>query len=143
MADKKYRLDFELTDGTVKSVEFTAPQGEAGKSAYEYAKDAGYTGSESEFAEKIAAEYVKTVNNIAPGEDGNVDINVAESVEDYLDENPVEAEVDFTTDEEVKEALDDIFDGTNTDGGGDSEISDTDFATDEEVNDMIDDVFGE
>ena len=30
MADKKYRLDFEMTDGTTKSVEFTAPQGEKG-----------------------------------------------------------------------------------------------------------------
>lgn len=31
--------------------------GTDGKSAYEYAKDGGYTGSESEFAEKLAAEW--------------------------------------------------------------------------------------
>lgn len=30
MADKKYRIDFEMTDGSVESVEFTAPQGEKG-----------------------------------------------------------------------------------------------------------------
>lgn len=30
MADKTYRLDFEMTDGTTKSVQFTSPQGEKG-----------------------------------------------------------------------------------------------------------------
>lgn len=30
MADKKYQIDFEMTDGSVQSVEFTAPQGEPG-----------------------------------------------------------------------------------------------------------------
>ena len=30
MADKTYKLNFELTDGTTKSVQFTAPQGEKG-----------------------------------------------------------------------------------------------------------------
>lgn len=30
MADKKYKITFELSDGTEKSVEFTAPQGEPG-----------------------------------------------------------------------------------------------------------------
>lgn len=30
-----------------------------GRSAYEYAKDGGFTGSEAEFAEKLAAEYLK------------------------------------------------------------------------------------
>jgi hypothetical protein len=31
MADKKYRIDFEMTDGTVDSVEFVVPQGEKGE----------------------------------------------------------------------------------------------------------------
>ena len=30
------------------------PQGEAGKNAYEYAQEAGYTGTEEEFAEKLS-----------------------------------------------------------------------------------------
>ena len=30
MADKNYKLNFELSDGTTKSVQFTAPQGEKG-----------------------------------------------------------------------------------------------------------------
>ena len=30
MADKNYRLDFEMSDGTTKSVQFTAPQGPKG-----------------------------------------------------------------------------------------------------------------
>ena len=28
MADKKYKINFEMTDGSVESVEFTVPQGE-------------------------------------------------------------------------------------------------------------------
>lgn len=30
MADKTYKLNFELSDGSTKSVQFTAPQGEKG-----------------------------------------------------------------------------------------------------------------
>lgn len=59
MADKKYKLSFELSDGSVKAVEFTAPEGPPGapgKSAYQYAQDAGYTGTEQEFAEKLAQD---------------------------------------------------------------------------------------
>jgi hypothetical protein len=39
------------------------PQGEQGlngKSAYQYAQDGGYSGTEEEFAEKLAAEYLDT-----------------------------------------------------------------------------------
>lgn len=62
MADKKYRLDFKLSNGSTESVQFTAPQGEkgdpgaAGKSAYAYAQDGGYTGTEAEFATKLAKD---------------------------------------------------------------------------------------
>jgi hypothetical protein len=80
MADKNYKITFELSDGSEKSVEFTAPQGEPGKngkdgyspikgvdyfdgedgtdgkSAYEYAKESGYAGTEQEFAQKMARE---------------------------------------------------------------------------------------
>lgn len=31
MAGKTYRLDFEMSDGSTKSVQFTAPQGEKGE----------------------------------------------------------------------------------------------------------------
>ena len=34
MADKTFRLTFELSDGTTKSVEFTVPQGETGDDGY-------------------------------------------------------------------------------------------------------------
>lgn len=40
--------------------------GAPGKSAYEYAQDGGYTGTEAEFARKLAAEYVP-VNEITLG----------------------------------------------------------------------------
>ncbi len=67
MADKTYRLNFTLSDGSAKSVQFTAPQGEKGgrgdtgaagkdgKSAYQYAKDGGFEGTEEEFSEKLAS----------------------------------------------------------------------------------------
>lgn len=62
MADRKYRLTFQMGDGTKHSVEVLAPQGEPGekgdpgvdgKSAYEYAVDGGYEGTEEEFAATI------------------------------------------------------------------------------------------
>ena len=40
------------------SGEFNGEPGDDGKSAYEYAQDAGYTGTESEFAQKLAKEDV-------------------------------------------------------------------------------------
>ena len=62
MTDKQYKITFDLSDGTQKSVNFTSPQG---KSAYEYAKDGGYTGTEEEFAAKMAAENgVKSWNDL-------------------------------------------------------------------------------
>lgn len=36
-------------------------KGDTGKTAYEYAVDGGYTGTEAEFAEKLATEYVQDV----------------------------------------------------------------------------------
>lgn len=42
MADKKYKLSFELSDGSVKAVEFTAPQGEKGDPGYTPVKDVDY-----------------------------------------------------------------------------------------------------
>ncbi len=59
MADKKYKLKFNLSDGSTKEVEFTSPQGpagEPGKTAYQYAVDGGYTGTEAEFGAKLAAD---------------------------------------------------------------------------------------
>ena len=62
MADKNYELTFHLSDGSEKKVPFTAPQGPQGpagadgKSAFAYAKDGGYTGTEAEFGAKLAAD---------------------------------------------------------------------------------------
>lgn len=63
MADKTYRLTFGLSDGSEKAVAFTAPQGETGKTAYEYAVDGGYTGTEEEFAAKLAEELPAALKN--------------------------------------------------------------------------------
>lgn len=57
MADKKYKLNFEMSDGSVQSVEFIVPQGDKGvdgKSAYDYAKEGGYTGTETDFYKALA-----------------------------------------------------------------------------------------
>ena len=65
MADKKYELEFGFSDGTSRKVPFTAPQGPGGKTAYEYAKEGGYTGTESEFAAKMAADAVSVTYDAA------------------------------------------------------------------------------
>ena len=44
-----YQLNFELSDGTTKSVRFTAPQGPAGQSAYALAVELGFEGTEEEW----------------------------------------------------------------------------------------------
>lgn len=43
----------------------TGERGETGKTAYEYAKDGGYTGTEAQFAEKLAAEFPTELPNPA------------------------------------------------------------------------------
>ena len=71
MADKTYKLTLAMTDGTQKSATFTVP---AGMGAYEYAKAGGYTGTEEEFAAKMAAENLLVVT----GEDGTTSHNSRE-----------------------------------------------------------------
>lgn len=44
-----------ITDEQIAAL--TGEKGEDGKSAYEYAKDGGYTGTEEEFSAKLAGEY--------------------------------------------------------------------------------------
>jgi hypothetical protein len=41
MADKVYRITFELSDGTEKRVEFTAPQGDAGRGIVSITRTSG------------------------------------------------------------------------------------------------------
>ena len=75
MADKNYRLTFELNDGTRKSVEFTAPQGEKG--------DRGETGvyilSEGEKREDAPREASVVIDPYGDEENG-----AASSLEDML-----------------------------------------------------------
>lgn len=52
------------------------PSGANGKSAYSYAVDGGYTGTEADFAEKLAEEYVTSVN----GATGDVTVTVPTAV---------------------------------------------------------------
>ena len=71
----------------------------AGKSAYEYARDGGYTGTEEEFAEKLAAEYLTSesdpsVPNWAKQEKkpsytkGEVGLGSVDNVKQYSASNP-------------------------------------------------------
>lgn len=46
MADKNYRINFEMSDGSTKSVEFTAPQGEPGEPGYTPVKGKDYKDGE-------------------------------------------------------------------------------------------------
>ncbi len=48
---KRYKLTFELSDGSRHPVTIEVPHG---KTAYQYALDGGYTGTEAEFAELMA-----------------------------------------------------------------------------------------
>lgn len=50
------KMKVKYPDGSEREVSFG--RGRNGKSAYEYAKDGGYTGTEAEFAQKLAAEYL-------------------------------------------------------------------------------------
>ena len=61
---------------------------------------------------------VKTINHKVPDENGNIDILITEEISDekiievvnaYFDENPIEGRVDFATDDEVNDMLDDVF----------------------------------
>lgn len=58
--DNSGHLILTLTDGTTLDAGVakgdTGPTGADGKSAYQYAQDGGYTGTEAEFAEKLAQE---------------------------------------------------------------------------------------
>ncbi len=52
----------------VEQVDVVLPKGDSGKPAYESAVEAGYTGSESEFAAKLAAEHLPAPATAAVGQ---------------------------------------------------------------------------
>lgn len=86
----------------VKTVNNTAPDENGNvnvKTAYEYAQDGGYTGTEAEFAAKLAAEYLTsesdpTVPNWAKQEKkpsytkGEVGLGSVDNVKQYSASNP-------------------------------------------------------
>lgn len=104
MADKNYRLDFEMTDGSTKSVEFTSPQGEKGDKG-----DTGYSPSIS------LSRVANGVEIRAINEDG-VQTEMVYDGEDGTSANTTESEIfviKFTTglagdktQAEVREAVD-------------------------------------
>jgi hypothetical protein len=59
-------------DGTTTATITNGKDGAPGKSAYEYAKEGGYTGTEAEFAAKLAEEYPTPDWNAAEGASGHV-----------------------------------------------------------------------
>ena len=52
----------------VEQVDVVLPKGDSGKTAYQYAQDGGYTGSETEFAAKLAAEHLPVPATAAVGQ---------------------------------------------------------------------------
>lgn len=70
MADKNYKLTFEMSDGTEKSVQFTAPQGEKGRDVGVFVTDYGAKGDGS--TDDTAAFHTALAENrvlIVPGGD--------------------------------------------------------------------------
>lgn len=82
MPDKTYKLSFEMSDGSTKDLRFTVPQGDPGKTAYQYAQEGGYTGTEAEFAKKLTEKMPTALPNPYPltinGKiyDGSEEVNV-------------------------------------------------------------------
>jgi hypothetical protein len=60
---------FTALEQAKASGEFKGETGAAGKTAYQYARDGGYTGTEAEFAQKLAAESCGYVAQPEPPED--------------------------------------------------------------------------
>ena len=74
MADKKYQIDFEMTDGSVQSVEFTAPQGEPG---YTPVKGEDYfTEADKQEIAELAADMVDVPEGGGGGSEWKVIANV-------------------------------------------------------------------
>ena len=79
MADKNYKLTFEMSDGSSKDVQFTAPQGPQGekgdtgatgadgKSAYEIAVANNYEGTEAEWVASLKGDKGDTGETGATG----------------------------------------------------------------------------
>lgn len=102
--------------------------GTAGKSAYRYAQDAGYTGTEEEFASQLAnMETVLRRESVITNESDNFHYPTSKAVKDYVDNNsviipwavmeltsnPTDAEVTsaFGTKENFKLLFDQVLEG--------------------------------
>lgn len=85
-----------------ESGEFNGEKGDAGKTAYQYAKDGGYEGTETDFAEKLAKEQ-KALTINGTGYDGSeaVSVDTREFVINatIVNEADGSCEVDVTADE--------------------------------------------
>lgn len=67
----------EAIEKAKENGEFNGADGADGKSAYQYAKDGGYTGTEKEFAQKMAKELDVQINGESIVENGVANIPVA------------------------------------------------------------------
>ena len=79
MANKVYQLNFELSDGTTKSVRFTAPQGPEGQSAYALAVELGFEGTEEEWIASLHG-FTETDDTLTL-KNGKLCVNTTDSVE--------------------------------------------------------------
>ena len=91
MADKKYVIDFTMSDGSTESVEFVAPQGEPGEPGYTPQKNVDYFDGEDGNTPYIKEGYWwigETNTGVkAKGEDGTPGYTPVKGV-DYFDGNP-------------------------------------------------------
>lgn len=110
-----------------ESGEFNGEKGDAGKTAYQYAKDGGYEGTETDFAEKLAKEQQPLIVN-GTEYDGSkrVELDFTEIIDQKVDEKAEEflVEEDFFDIKEVEIpdytnlfAVGEVDKGLNSTGG--------------------------
>lgn len=60
----QYSSDNKNWENLIALTEITGEKGNDGKNAYQYAQDGGYTGTETDFAEKLAKEYPSKMSDL-------------------------------------------------------------------------------
>lgn len=119
--------------------------GKDGKSAYRYAVEGGFEGTEEEF-EKFLATGLSLTNSTATDEEVDTVLNdifgnpyEGEDPDDSGNNNGGLGDWEVADEKEVSDMIDDVF-GKPT---NDPDDEDLDIATDQEVTSVIDDIFGQ
>lgn len=116
---EKAKIDDEINAALRKAKESGEFDGDDGKTAYQYAKDGGYTGTEKEFTQKLAKELPTKLsdleNDLELEVEGTVEITDGEPTKEstVMTIDPNADEVNICTEEDFnafKEEIDAKFD---------------------------------